>query len=78
LEAARSSGDYPKNIEWRSVGRDHFIPDDIHQQTIDAMPATFDALLAKGYNFVTVSELIAMNHPKPPSSPAAVSRTSDK
>jgi peptidoglycan/xylan/chitin deacetylase (PgdA/CDA1 family) len=51
---------------------------DIHPQTIDAMPATLDALLAKGYKFVTVSELIAMNHPKPPSSPAAVSRTSDK
>jgi hypothetical protein len=34
------------------------------QQTIDAMPATLDALLAKGYKFVTVSELIAMNHPK--------------
>jgi peptidoglycan/xylan/chitin deacetylase (PgdA/CDA1 family) len=37
---------------------------DIHQQTIDAMSATLDALLAKGYKFVTVSELIAMNHPK--------------
>jgi peptidoglycan-N-acetylglucosamine deacetylase len=48
---------------------------DIHQQTVDAMPATFDALLAKGYKFVTVSQLIAMDHPKPPSPPAAVSRT---
>ena len=48
---------------------------DIHQQTVDAMPATLDALLAKGYKFVTVSQLIAMNHPKPPSPPAAVSRT---
>jgi hypothetical protein len=30
------------------------------------MPATLDALLAKGYKFVTVSELIAMEskHPK--------------
>ena len=37
---------------------------DIHQQTIDAMPATLDALLANGYKFVTVSELIEMNHPK--------------
>jgi peptidoglycan/xylan/chitin deacetylase (PgdA/CDA1 family) len=51
---------------------------DIHQQTVDAMPATLDALLAKGYKFVTVSQLIAMNHPKPPSSPATVPRTSDK
>ena len=51
---------------------------DIHKQTVDAMPATLAALLAKGYKFVTVSELIAMNHPKPPSSPAAVSRSLEK
>jgi len=51
---------------------------DIHQQTIDAMPATLDALLAKGYKFVTVSQLIAMNHPKAPPPSAAVSRTSEK
>jgi peptidoglycan-N-acetylglucosamine deacetylase len=42
---------------------------DIHQQTIDAMPATLDALLAKGDKFVTVSELIAMDHPKPSPAP---------
>jgi peptidoglycan-N-acetylglucosamine deacetylase len=46
---------------------------DIHQQTVDAMPATLDALLAKGFKFLTVTELIAMNHPKPQSSPSAVS-----
>src|SRR6202045_4967479 len=40
---------------------------DIHKQTIDAMPATLDALIAKGYKFVTLSQLIAMNKPKPPS-----------
>jgi peptidoglycan/xylan/chitin deacetylase (PgdA/CDA1 family) len=39
----------------------------------DAMPATLDALLAKGFKFLTVTELIAMNHPKPQSSPSAVS-----
>lgn len=33
---------------------------DIHAPTIDAMPATFDRLLAQGYRFVTVSELIQM------------------
>jgi peptidoglycan-N-acetylglucosamine deacetylase len=47
---------------------------DIHKQTIDSMPATLDALAAKGYKFVTVSQLIAMNRPKstptPGSSPA--------
>ena len=36
---------------------------DIHPQTIEAMPATFDALLAKGYKFVTVSELLSMEKP---------------
>lgn len=38
---------------------------DIHKQTVDAMPATLDALIAKGYKFATVSQLIAMNKPKP-------------
>lgn len=33
---------------------------DIHAPTIDAMPSTLDQLLAKGYRFVTVSQLIAM------------------
>src|ERR1700676_2389621 len=44
---------------------------DIHKQTVDAMPATLDALSAKGYKFVTVSQLIAMNKPKPPPTEAA-------
>jgi len=46
---------------------------DIHKSTIDAMPATLDALLAKGYKFVTVSELLAMDKPvpaKPKATPA--------
>jgi peptidoglycan-N-acetylglucosamine deacetylase len=38
---------------------------DIHKQTVDAMPATLDGLIAKGYKFVTVTQLIAMNKPKP-------------
>lgn len=33
---------------------------DIHGQTVDAMPATLDGLLRKGFRFVTVSQLIAM------------------
>lgn len=36
---------------------------DIHATTVAAMPATLDALLGKGYKFVTVSELIAMEVP---------------
>jgi peptidoglycan-N-acetylglucosamine deacetylase len=46
---------------------------DIHKQTVDAMPATLDALIAKGYKFVTVTQLIAMNKPKPSPAPAATS-----
>jgi peptidoglycan/xylan/chitin deacetylase (PgdA/CDA1 family) len=47
---------------------------DIHKTTVDAMPATLDALAAKGFKFVTVSELIAMDHPatpRPKATPAA-------
>lgn len=39
---------------------------DIHAQTIAAMPETFDALLAKGFKFVTVSELLALAQNSPP------------
>ncbi|MEI8340042.1 MAG: polysaccharide deacetylase family protein [Verrucomicrobiota bacterium] len=39
---------------------------DIHATTVEAMPATFDALLAKGYKFVTVSELLALEKPATP------------
>jgi peptidoglycan/xylan/chitin deacetylase (PgdA/CDA1 family) len=42
---------------------------DIHPGTIEAMPATLDALLAKGYKFVTVSELLAMDKPRPAGTP---------
>lgn len=34
---------------------------DLHKPTVDAMPATLDRLLAMGYEFVTVSELIEMD-----------------
>ena len=39
---------------------------DIHPGTIKAMPATLDQLLAQGFKFVTVSELIAMGKPMAP------------
>ncbi len=53
---------------------------DIHPGTIEAMPATLDALLAKGYKFVTVSELIAMEskHPKTPVASASPSASAKK
>lgn len=33
---------------------------DLHGSTVDAMPATLDGLLQKGFRFVTVSQLLAM------------------
>lgn len=41
---------------------------DIHKATIDAMPATLDALRAKGFKFVTVTELLGM-HREPAAQP---------
>jgi peptidoglycan/xylan/chitin deacetylase (PgdA/CDA1 family) len=39
---------------------------DIHPGTIEAMPSTFEQLEAKGFKFVTVSELIRMKAPQSP------------
>lgn len=48
---------------------------DIHASTVNAMPGTLDALLAKGYKFVTVSELIAMDRgPVTPGTPGTAAR----
>ena len=52
---------------------------DIHKSTVDAMPETLDALAAKGFKFVTVSELIAMDKPAAPKPAAApVAKTAPK
>ena len=45
---------------------------DIHPGTIEAMPSTFDQLQAKGFKFVTVSELIKMGTPMSPRSSAEI------
>ncbi len=47
---------------------------DLHSQTVDAMPATLDGLLKRGFKFVTVSQLIAM---KVDSNAAQASVTAD-
>lgn len=39
---------------------------DIHPGTIEAMPSTLDQLEAKGFKFVTVTELIGMARPETP------------
>ena len=53
---------------------------DIHKSTVDAMPDTLDALAAKGFKFVTVSELIAMDKPgaPKPAAPAPASKSVSK
>jgi len=37
---------------------------DLHQPTVRAMPATLDALMAEGYHFLRVSELLALDRPE--------------
>jgi peptidoglycan/xylan/chitin deacetylase (PgdA/CDA1 family) len=70
-------------LDWKrpgpSVVRDRIVKEthpgsiilshDIHPPTIEAMPSTFDELQAKGFKFVTVSELLAMAKPVPPKAP---------
>jgi peptidoglycan/xylan/chitin deacetylase (PgdA/CDA1 family) len=46
---------------------------DIHPGTIEAMPSTFDALEAKGFKFVTVSELIRAAAVEPSPTPPSTS-----
>ena len=36
---------------------------DLWKSTVAAIPSTLDALLAKGYRFLTVSELLALDDP---------------
>jgi peptidoglycan/xylan/chitin deacetylase (PgdA/CDA1 family) len=45
---------------------------DIHAGTIEAMPATLNQLEAKGFKFVTVSELIGMATPERPKPTPAI------
>ena len=54
----------------RTVPGSIVLAHDIHKSTIDAMPSTLDALLAKGFRFVTVSELLAMDRPAAPKAKA--------
>ncbi|MCX8512219.1 MAG: hypothetical protein ORN83_10700, partial [Chthoniobacteraceae bacterium] len=51
---------------------------DIHKTTIDAMPSTIEALSAKGFKFVTVSELLALDKPAPPKTPNPIASATPK
>lgn len=50
---------------------------DIHGSTVRAMPETFDQLIAKGYKFATVSELLAMERPKAAATPRVLAKAAD-
>lgn len=70
----RNAGHVEAEILKHTVPGSIVLSHDIHKTTVDAMPATFDALAAKGFKFVTVTELLAMNKPagpKPKATPAA-------
>jgi peptidoglycan/xylan/chitin deacetylase (PgdA/CDA1 family) len=70
----RSADHVKSQILSKTVNGSIILTHDIHKSTIDAMPATLDGLLEKGFKFVTVSELIAMDRPvqpKPKATPSA-------
>jgi peptidoglycan/xylan/chitin deacetylase (PgdA/CDA1 family) len=62
----RDSNHVQAEILKQTVSGSIILSHDIHKTTVDAMPATLDALAAKGFKFVTVPELIAMDKPRPP------------
>lgn len=68
----RNSAHVEHEILTQTVPGAIILSHDIHATTVAAMPETLDALIAKGYKFVTVSELIAMQGtvPAPAPSPA--------
>lgn len=61
-DAARVQSEILSHAKSGSIILSH----DIHKSTVDAMPATLDALAAKGFKFVTVTELLAMDRPAAP------------
>jgi peptidoglycan/xylan/chitin deacetylase (PgdA/CDA1 family) len=67
----RNSAHVESEILKQTVPGSIILSHDIHKSTVDAMPATLDALIAKGYKFVTVSELLAMDKPVVPKAKSA-------
>lgn len=45
---------------------------DLHSQTVDSMPQALDGLLRRGFEFVTVSQLLAMQVSPPPAQIASI------
>lgn len=67
------AGVIAQRILTQTKSGDIILAHDIHKQTIDAMEETLDGLIAKGFRFATVSELLAMEKPRPPKPAAAPS-----
>jgi peptidoglycan/xylan/chitin deacetylase (PgdA/CDA1 family) len=69
-------------VEREIVGRTRagsiILSHDIHKTTIDAMPSTIEALSAKGFKFVTVSELLALDKPAAPKTPNPIASATPK
>lgn len=72
----RNAAHVEREILQRTKPGSIILSHDIHKTTVDAMPSTLDALLARGFKFVTVSELIAMDRPVPPKAKATPPATS--
>ena len=60
--AENQNKDFIANYVVENAGNGHLVLlHDIHQATVEAIPAMIDGLLAKGYRFGTVSEVMAYN-----------------
>jgi peptidoglycan-N-acetylglucosamine deacetylase len=62
----RNADHVKSEILRRTVAGSIVLAHDIHKSTIDAMPDTLDGLTGRGFKFVTVSELLAMDRPAAP------------
>lgn len=62
----RNAAHVESEILKRTTNGSIILTHDIHKSTIDAMPGTIDGLLAKGFKFLTVSDLIAKDRPAAP------------
>ena len=70
-DAARVQNEILSHTQAGSIVLAH----DIHKSTVDAMPETLDKLTEKGFKFVTVSELLALDRPAAPKPAADPSTT---
>ncbi len=66
FDSANITSEVLKNARPGSIVLSH----DVHATTVNSVANTIDGLRAKGFQFVTVSELIAMDRPPASSTPA--------